>query len=808
MTHSKVAQIALLTILFVYSCVASAEIPGLLDTEVSNGLSVEGDIFDFERRGSDDDDSDDYDFSDDDFDDGFYHTNSNPPALPLHQGNWNTWRGILNFEGDIFRFEESSFRDNDNSDYDNIQVAAGQTLQVVYDENLGIGYGIAEDVNLKPNNIKGRLHRLVDLRTGTRGVPRIGTRGIQGAGNIIFEGKNRANCWLGSQEQSLGFIETRGDTSFVDEIYAQHMSFIGRTTMYSRDINTSSIVLKNAEAAFLRGAYNPIEITGIGNVIYLRGSRLGKIIIQSTRGDFVENTISKDNNLSSSGTLYLIAETGKETYEMTDNIIVSDYQTLGEGTVILNNNGYSLTIRGNDLAPLLVDHKSVSISAHGNTSQNIFQTTSQELAKEPSKEPTYKEPTYKERLAEAIRRSLTTEITDQEKRMASNKIASEFMQLNLDTEEKVAEYSLTAEQVAELSPGAQEAAYYMGEATKSQQTLDDESATKSAVLDANNKVASESSKVTLGAVSSRIGELFRSQHLANNTSGTSAGDDGFDIKKGVWVSGIFAKNFQKSDENSSGYNSKITGVNIGADAQTTENILIGAFYSHVDALVKFNGSAKGSRLDAKSNNWGFYTNISLTDNLSIQAIISAGFTKTNSQKKIGALIAFSKPRNKTYSTKLKLTYHKALNSSFAIIPKIGLKYSYSADAAYREIRSGVQDLMHAKKSSSNLSAILGTELLMQKRISDSITLLPSINASIHQTLSENRSKSKTIFAWGKDNFQFDHATRSKHSDRTTVNIGAGLLAKINNIELSADYAVSLRRKYIGHQGIFKTRINF
>ena len=398
----------------------------------------------------------------------------------------------------------------------------------------------------------------------------------------------------------------------------------------------------------------------------------------------------------------------------------------------------------------------------------------------------------------------------------SRKIAADLITHKLATKDERLEFAETATvaQVNELSIGALE--QVISEQTK---TLSLEEIASDTKANAVNTVAREVSKeVTTAAIQAttdRIHDLGMAQlalhgtpyETALNETGVASGDSTFDIKKGVWVSGMFAKNTQKGDENHSGYKAKITGGTVGVDAQITENSLIGAFYSHVNSSFKFK-EAKGSKLDAKSNIFGFYGNTSLTDNLSAQAIVSAGFTKINGQKKLTKKTIKSKLKNKAYSANLSLTYNKALGNNFAIMPVIGLNYSYFADGAYAETGDPLTQTKYGKKSSSNLKAILGAKLVMQKQVSDNLILMPSLKASIHQTLSENKSKVKIATVGSPDYLESDSVTEGKHSDRTTVHLGAGLLAKVNNIDLSVDYTASLRRKYVGHQGTLKMRLNF
>ena len=769
----------------------------------------------------------------------------------------------LTFTTDRFGFQEENFAD----DYDPIQeisVGEGQSLSI--EGNIGDNYG--DDYEAQKEHYTQILEENEDFKEAIEldEVKLTGIEEITGTGNVVFTGNNVVNCWLGNEDEYLESIETQGDTIFIKAIYAKHLTFQYETMMFSRHINTEHITLNQAELTFKQGADRAIKITGVGTVIYHKGSDLGAITL----------TVDEDGY---SGELVLMAtEDNTEIYEMTANITARLEQ---DENATLNYNGFEL----NNLDAENKSTASPAVSEHDNDSTDVddehLSSSSSESDSDdddvaevpiaipaapvqeakidnapaparhssPSSEVSDNRPpssevsdnrspstSNEESLPQIIKnclnysnkddpaqnKTITTETPEEQQTKAANEAIYQVagreisnIDKNIKTKEDIVQFvaKVTTQQARDLSPNTQKVIYTIAEDDKTAEVRKKEHTATAHFTKAQKEASQLVVQSVISETTARIANIsLNSQpnfisNLASNITGTAAGDS-HKIEKGVWISGMLAKNTQKENKNHSAYNAKIYGGTIGADAQVTEHTLIGAFYSNITSAFTFKGAAKGSKLDAKSHVFGIYGDTAFTDNLSAQMILAYGQTTIDNRRKDGTNTAISKFKNAVYSGDLNLTYNKYLANNVSIIPTMGIRYSYFADEAYKESKAGLNNLSYGKKSSSNLEAMFGAKLIWQKQVLSNLILVPSIKASVHQVLSEQSSKVKTTLAWGEEYFSSDIVKKDKKADKTRFNIGAGLLAKIDNVDLSMDYSLSIRKQYTGHQGSVKIRINF
>ena len=73
-----------------------------------------------------------------------------------------------------------------------------------------------------------------------------------------------------------------------------------------------------------------------------------------------------------------------------------------------------------------------------------------------------------------------------------------------------------------------------------------------------------------------------------------------------------------------------------------------------------------------------------------------------------------------------MNYKIKSSSNLRLIPNIGLRYSGFFEDAYNETGAGVYNLEIGAKSGSGLTAIAGINVISPYNLSDSLTIIPSI----------------------------------------------------------------------------------
>ncbi|GAB4164764.1 MAG: hypothetical protein Tsb006_4350 [Rickettsiaceae bacterium] len=324
------------------------------------------------------------------------------------------------------------------------------------------------------------------------------------------------------------------------------------------------------------------------------------------------------------------------------------------------------------------------------------------------------------------------------------------------------------------------------------------------------EVTRQLNEIATTAMNSRMDDIM--PQPATSLAPAAGDEASFVAEKGVWVSGMLGKNIQKKHGNNASYKADIAGGIIGADCQLTESSLAGVFYSNSNANFKYSKDLQGNSLKANSHIFGIYAAHELKNNLFLEGIVATGFSKIDNQRKqmvsgTEHKIAKSKLYNRSYSADLGLTYNHVVANNVVISPSAGVRYSHFADDASTEKGAGVHNIHTNKKNGSNVEGRIGAKLAMHKKISDSLTIIPSVKASVEHLLSSKQSKIQAKYNWS-DNY-FDTAADAGKADKTKLNLNFGVLAKIkNNLELSAGYNLSLRKKYQGHQGNLKLKVMF
>ena len=276
----------------------------------------------------------------------------------------------------------------------------------------------------------------------------------------------------------------------------------------------------------------------------------------------------------------------------------------------------------------------------------------------------------------------------------------------------------------------------------------------------------------------------------SNGIGVAAGDDGAKRNlQGIWITGLYGTSKQCVDKGVAGYNGITTGGVIGSDITLSDRNIIGIAYSNMRSSFKYKQTRAGDKAINNSHILSLYFTYNFNNNLSLKSMLAAGINKTTTKKLIIDKIATNEAKNKSYIAEAFINYKMLSLENLYFIPNIGFRYAYYKNGAYSDRGVGVRNLLVAAKSNDKFTIITGGNIMMPKQASETLTITPSVHASIESYL-----QSKKLIVKAKQKFGY--------------NIGGGILTKSNNLEVLVKYNCNFRKKYQNNKGEIKFKILF
>lgn len=319
----------------------------------------------------------------------------------------------------------------------------------------------------------------------------------------------------------------------------------------------------------------------------------------------------------------------------------------------------------------------------------------------------------------------------------------------------------------------------------------------------NIKQKQELAKYATETIHRTIGNRIDELSLNNLAIGVSAGDESTKKIQGVWVKGTYSSSKKGASKGVSGYKGNSIGGTIGIDFELNDQNILGLAYSNMRSGFKYNSA--GNKISGDSHILSLYSSHQLNDALMLKTMFSAGINNINTKRLAAGNIATGKIKNRSYSAETNLGYKINTSQNLFIIPNIGLRYANYKDSAYSEYGAGVHNISVKAKSNNIFSTTAGVNMMMHKKASETLLIVPSIHASVESHLNNNKDKVKAKFAW-MDNY-FENSIASKKSEKFSYNLGGGITVKQNNnLEVSANYNCNLYNKYQNHQGSIKLKI--
>lgn len=321
-----------------------------------------------------------------------------------------------------------------------------------------------------------------------------------------------------------------------------------------------------------------------------------------------------------------------------------------------------------------------------------------------------------------------------------------------------------------------------------QERTKDIAKTKSQGVDHVN-VGNEAGQLIKNAVSDRL-----------NIAAAAASDSA--VRFSPWISAsVSSSNQQKL------YNGSNVAFTVGADVSNDDGTSFGIAYSNVNGSFKYKGNRNGDKLRANLHLGSLYGQID-TSNVVWQA--SDSYITGNIKGKNNILEA--KGKNKLASIGYKTNGFtvdnnigfKTATGDLTFIPNIGLLYSSYKDSAHNVKGAGVKKLVTQAVHTNALVGSAGVRVMMPQKLSDSLTITPTLTASVDNNFSRN-DKVKAKLIWQQD--YFDAKADSSKKSKIGYNVGAGFIIKSNNLEITASYKYRAQKQYQAHQGGIKLKVS-
>ncbi len=314
-------------------------------------------------------------------------------------------------------------------------------------------------------------------------------------------------------------------------------------------------------------------------------------------------------------------------------------------------------------------------------------------------------------------------------------------------------------------------------------------------------------------VNNRIGNLISFTQPAitvgdmGQVLGVAAGDDR--AMYGVWATPIFGTAKQKGSSSIAGYKIDTYGATVGIDASPVEEAVIGGAFTFAKSKSKYKGFKVGDKTDMNSYLLSIYGMYEFTNALFAQAVATYGATKVENQEKrrISNTVfetAKGKYTAKSYNAELMVGYNHLVNNQFSVTPMVGFDYFHANGNKYTETGTTNQNLKVDSKAYSKLEVVAGLKLTaLPSQLSNYVDVTPELHGFVRHNVKSEDAKVNLQTVDGSLN-----VNDSAKLGSTYGNVGFSVNARAGMFEYGAGYDLNLAKKYLGHQGSVKLRVNF
>jgi outer membrane autotransporter protein len=324
--------------------------------------------------------------------------------------------------------------------------------------------------------------------------------------------------------------------------------------------------------------------------------------------------------------------------------------------------------------------------------------------------------------------------------------------------------------------------------------------------------ATEASYIAAGEATRTVSERISSisapaRFNMAQQDGVSAGIEEEALKYGAWGSTYFSTALQRGRKEAPGYKTTTFGGTVGADTLVNDTTMVGAALSLMKLKIDHRDSNAGDKTHADGYLFSVYGLKELGEKWFVQAVLSVGTNKIkNRENRVEGTkyeIAHGSYTASNYGTELLGGYEYALNNSTMLTPMAGLSYNRISDSWYQESGTTNQNFLITKKADQKLEAIAGARLAFAREWRDS-AVTPEVHGLFRYDIL-NRSPRVDVRIEGMAN---PLIPRTVETNRYFVNFGFGVSIAKGKMDYGFTYDNYLAKKYVGHQGTLKMRVNF
>lgn len=299
----------------------------------------------------------------------------------------------------------------------------------------------------------------------------------------------------------------------------------------------------------------------------------------------------------------------------------------------------------------------------------------------------------------------------------------------------------------------------------------------------------------------------KTKKVAENTvfSGVAAGDDV--ARYGVWGSPIYGDSTQGTSGTVAGFRAKSYGMTVGFDTKVSDDAILGAAFSYVNSEAKYKSFKSGDKTKMKTLLASIYGMKQFSDRLFAQSVFTFASTDIDNRENrrtsnTTKQVAKSKYRSTMFGLEVLGGYNQIINNKFVVTPMIGFDYKHSNAANYTETGTTNQNRRVKKKAFDKVDIVLGARLSCAPITAGDLQITPEIHAFVKQDIL-GKAQGVSSYIPGQDT-----TAKSAKPAKATANVGVGLNVTRGMIDTGISYDVNLAKKFIGHQGALKLRVNF
>ncbi|WP_316353204.1 beta strand repeat-containing protein [Candidatus Trichorickettsia mobilis] len=291
--------------------------------------------------------------------------------------------------------------------------------------------------------------------------------------------------------------------------------------------------------------------------------------------------------------------------------------------------------------------------------------------------------------------------------------------------------------------------------------------------------------------------------------GVAAGDELSAERYGIWGTPFYAQSTQKKKGSTPGYKSKAGGGTIGFDCLANDNLTLGLAFTAISTKLDHKNQKAGDTTKVESTLFSIYGAQQLPSNLFVQGIVSFGSSRVrNYEKRIINLTldqtALGKYNSTSYSGEVLGGYRYILPDTHTVLtPMLGLRYAKFNDSGYTETGTTRRNMNVSKKSVDKIEGIIGGRASFQSQIKE-VLLMPEVHGFVNYDFKGKAPKVEARLGGASAPMP----TKASKPEKTFVNLGTSLTIKYRMMEYGFGYDANLAKKYVGHQGTLKIRVNF